>query len=634
MTQTTTRSRSKRRRSRRRHSKRAPAPTPELIVDERQPEAGQLWQVIGLLLISIFAVLITYQPTSPAPWIPAAIAAVAVIVGLATHTLPVPRPHAAANPSALIVLGIPLIQMATGMPFVRAFSDPFVYGIVLIWMFAWFVRRRWAVFTAAVIFVLLIEFYLAIRMPGGKWTETPLFTTDAGVAALLYRGGLEHRALLLFLVLCLIAVISQARVERKRWEKQRVLRAMMFFGMLIGTIGLLLAMGLPQSIPVDASVFLGFSFGLSIAARQRLVQDDVTRHPPRHPTRINGWLEEAWLAVQSVAGTLVPAPEPAETRRSPLPATEIVSHGGTLYNPYSNTEPRWVPVALHLHTNRWEGAFRAETVVDHFQRLGASAVIITDHNRITTVNSPIAAIPAYEHGWGAHDHHALVVNARARLREIHPFGASHEARGRTLNRLRAAGDFVILAHPRHKGSWSTDDVIRHDYDALELFNKSVDSFRRWDEALSAGRLVWGTAGDDCHDMRSRHQTGKRYLMVDLGAHAPARGEPADPKRLLEALAAGKFLSVRQMSRDITRQLPHHNIPLPTRFEWNGETLHIEFNVPVDRVKIYGPYRVKHETLRRTQNAELRVREGESFVRTVLEHGSFIVVFNPLARVNT
>ncbi|MCB2211481.1 hypothetical protein KQI52_05160 [bacterium] len=606
---------------------------PSLIVDVMQKDAPQIWSLIGVILVTVQGVTILQHPSEATPWMGIGVAALLALVGFATRTLPAPRPHPAFLPALLIVLGMPVMRMLSGKPFMDAFTEPFVYGIILIWMFAWFIRARWAIGVTALILVLGIEYYVTVHLPEMETEFVPLFSHDKGIASLLYHGGVQYRLLLLLVLISLIAVLSQARVERSRWAQQRFMRFLMYTTVFLGTVALIGAMVFPQQVPVDTIALFSFSFGISIASRQRLISEDPTRHPPSQLTPVTGFVEEGLIGTSAIVGTITGGGRvrtgTPENRRSRF----IDAKSDVIYNPYTYTEPNWVPVVLHMHSNRWEGKFKPEVVVDHFQRLGAGSVILTDHNRITRAKSPYQNIDAYEHGWGPHNHHILVLGAHKRLVETNLFGGTVRDRGKVLDRLRGVSEFTVLAHPRNKGAWPSDDVTRHDYDAIEVFNRSIDSYRRWDEALSSGLLVWATAGDDCHDIRSRHQTGKRFLMADLGDQAPIPGEPADGQLVLEALKAGRFVSVRHMSRNVTREIPHPNLPKVEAFQFDGENLHIRFNKRVDTLKIYGPFRTKKATLTRESEVSFGPKEGEGFVRVVAEHGPFLIVFNPLARVS-
>ncbi|HEB84710.1 MAG TPA: O-antigen ligase domain-containing protein, partial [Bacteroidetes bacterium] len=423
---------------------------------------------------------------------------------------------------------------------------------------------------------------------------------------------------------------KQGRKELTRWRTPSLPRDALLGGMVAIAAFAVAALFQCYLIDGEDAITLGFALGLALAGREALIHADPTRHPPRRATPLRGHIEETVIVLRSLAAmagaVLRPAPR-LETTRSPDLDPE-----GELYCPYESGEPRWVPVCLHLHSSRWEGAFTAEEVVAHYAALGAAAVILTDHNRITRAGHRAAFPPAYEHGWGPHHHHVLVLGARRTLADRHPFGGSAAARAETLTRLRKVGDFLILAHPAHRQAWSSEDVWLPEYDAIELFNKSIDDTRLWDEALSAGRLAWGTAGDDGHDLRSRHQTGKRYLLVDVRAGGTGEPAPLTPDGLLAALRAGRFLAVRQLDRRVSRRLPPEDAIAITAFERGEDSLTVHLREPVERAEIIGPGGKVLSTRENAASVTLELPRGRTHVRLELHHGVHTLALNPLVRL--
>lgn len=423
--------------------------------------------------------------------------------------------------------------------------------------------------------------------------------------------------------------------ERSRWRK---------FGwrsgvLLGGWISCLIIVAALFYLPLPAYPWVmtvgGLFCGLGFAARESMIRDDETRHPRRRLTPIRGFLEEGFIVLRSFGATIwriLLFRTPKNT--VPTPPRYLINGGSDrLFAPYEEGRPRWVPVVMHMHTNRWEGAFTAKEMVGHYAQIGAGAVILTEHNRISDSKHTHGGILAYEHGWGPHNHHVLVLGASRTRSDRYPFGGSLAGRAETLERLRADSKMLVLAHPSNK-SWCQEAVTTMDYDALELFNKSIDDFEPWDQALTAGLLVWGTAGDDCHDLRSRHQTGKRYLLVDLrdGTNLERNGAP-DPDKVLQAMRAGRFVAVRHLSRDITRSLPHEELPLIEEFGWKANKLNIVFDREVNYAEVVGPGGEVLAIHKQTKSFKLYPRKGRGYCRLVIYHGNHTMALNPVARVD-
>jgi len=492
---------------------------------------------------------------------------------------------------------------------------------------------KWAAYTAGLPLGLIVYSIASLAFKLPEW----LSDTSGESAAWPMVRPVSHYSLLalLLLLITLIHLVKQTLKERKRWAAYGGLT-----GLLTGSVAAVLLFVvalfiLPISSYPWAMNTAGFLLGLGFAAREAIIRLDETRHPRRRPVPLLSWLREANIILRSLGlwigrGLLFKRLAPPVT-----PARRIIDSAGTWFHfPYESGRPRWVPVAVHMHTNRWEGAFNAEEMVDHYARIGAGAVILTDHNRVTDSEHSHGAIHGYEHGWGPHNHHVLVLGAERTRTDHYPFGGSTRSRAETLGRLRKISRLLILAHPRSGKAWSGEDVTTLDYDALEIFNKSIDSFEPWDEALTSGLMVWGTAGDDCHDPRSRHQTGKRYLLVDLreGDAVPERQGAADPDAVLEAMRLGRFVAVRHLDRSVTRSLPHEELPMIEHFERSERGYVVSFDRPVNYAEVIGPGGEVVSILKGQKRMALAPAKGRGYCRLVIYHGNHTLALNPVVRL--
>ena len=174
----------------------------------------------------------------------------------------------------------------------------------------------------------------------------------------------------------------------------------------------------------------------------------------------------------------------------------------------------------------------------------------------------------------------------------------------------------------------------------------------WDEALSSGRLVWGTAGDDCHDLRSPHQTGKRYILVDWREDAvqgqqdeqnllnntgnttvhPNVSLQLDSERLLAALRSGRFVSVLEKNNRVTRKLPPEDAISIVSFNWNGKRLTVRLDKPVEKALVIGPGGEIASTFEHVDQVDVETPTGVAYRRLVLRNGFHTVALNPIARV--
>ena len=103
---------------------------------------------------------------------------------------------------------------------------------------------------------------------------------------------------------------------------------------------------------------------------------------------------------------------------------------------------------------------------------------------------------------------------------------------------RSHGGLAVLNHPtRYSGSsWTLEDILRmEDAVGMEVFSgdgiliEEDQAFRLWDQALSAGRRLWGFGNDDFH-----HWGQERRVWNVVQADA------CTPEAILEALRRGSF----------------------------------------------------------------------------------------------
>lgn len=634
---------------------------------------------IGAVFAALLAALVALPDSVPALLAIAGAGVVAVAARLAGHR-PAPRNHPALPWLGLLVL-LEAAALLTGVhPFPNLLAIP---ALLAAWSLAILLRHEravraaaWGALLAATVAVLAIAARAAWfdGRPAGPRVHTHLLLLVvalgpwmarrrgdrfrlgwvlAGAAVLtalapslltpetpvhLPRPALpDHPAALLLFVPVLagaaLALIKTSLKEASRWselgDEAPLLR---------GVVWLVLAAAVFAWItPADAAWRLawtaGLGIGLAFGARESLIQRDDTRHPPRRPVPVREQLRELWIVLRSNTAWLATRLRRPRIPNDPLPRRLLDPSSPRVVSSYMEGEPRWVPLVMHLHSNVWEGAFTGEEVVDHFHRIGAGSVILTNHNRMEEVDHPAAGPASYEHGWGTHSHHVLVLGAEGTVTDRHPYGSRFGYRAETLARLRGIGEVLVLAHPKNSNAWSRQDVAALDYDLVEVFNKSSDDEERWDQALSAGLLVWGSAGDDGHDLRSRHQTGKRFMLLDLRGEGEVREDgTAAQDAVLRALRQGRFIAMRQANRGVSRSLPHPDAPAIVRFRHHADGVTVHFDREVERAEIIGPEGARVSALRGVREVRLAPRQGETYQRLRIVHGVHQILLNPVARL--
>lgn len=219
-----------------------------------------------------------------------------------------------------------------------------------------------------------------------------------------------------------------------------------------------------------------------------------------------------------------------------------------LLNPFARPG-RWYRGVWHCHTTESDGARSVDDVVAWYAKRGYDFLAITDHNRVTAAARPSAGgeglvlVPGVEVDAGRTGvgtaFHILGIG----LREMIDVPREAEARQAlpaqtVVDRLRAAGAAVFVAHPYWSGLVADDLVPLRDVAGIEVYNANVDvdiakgySGVHWDDCLVRGRPLLAAANDDAHWRFPDHGKGWTMLRAAGGL---------TPEAVTGGLAAGSF----------------------------------------------------------------------------------------------
>jgi hypothetical protein len=270
--------------------------------------------------------------------------------------------------------------------------------------------------------------------------------------------------------------------------------------------------------------------------------------PPEQPERPGG--EHAPLAAEG-------APRPAPASLSP-------------------GSPGFLKGQLHAHTGQsGDSNTPPEQVAAWYARRGFDFLVLTDHNRITDTPDPpgLLTLPGVEitqnlrtchppPGPG----HACLLHVNALFVQNAPLHGSGlpdpglhrlDIYGRGVELARDLGAIAQLNHPNFHFGADADILVELSRKGLllvEIANQAVDSANEgdagrpstealWDEALSRGARVFGTATDDAHhyeDAGDARARGEIAYVGDLG-FVMVRAEQ-EPGAIRAAIEAGDFYS--------------------------------------------------------------------------------------------
>jgi hypothetical protein len=218
-----------------------------------------------------------------------------------------------------------------------------------------------------------------------------------------------------------------------------------------------------------------------------------------------------------------------------------------LPNPFAQSG-RWYRGVWHCHTTESDGVRSVGEVVEWYAERRYDFLAITDHNKVTPpparggAGGPLLVagveVDAGQSQIGT-SFHILGIGLRAMIDVPKETAARHALPAQTvIDRLRAAGAAVFIAHPYWSGLVAADLVPLRDIAGIEAYNANADvdiakgySGVQWDDCLVRGRVLWGAANDDTHWRLADH--GRAWTMLRSSG-------PLTPESVARTLAAGSF----------------------------------------------------------------------------------------------
>lgn len=307
---------------------------------------------------------------------------------------------------------------------------------------------------------------------------------------------------------------------------------------------------------------------------------------------------------------------PAYTFPKPTPFS-----GPRLWNPYATAHGRWWKANFHAHAHAWggltNGRYPDAQVVRAYHKLGYDIAGVSNYQKIsggTLADSDF--IPIYEHGYNVWKVHELVIGAKRVTWLDFPFRQSLSDKQYVLDRLREAGGLVAIAHPWLRNGYPVDQLrYLTGYPLMEVVRRGHDGTRRWDAALSAGRLSWIIADDDEHDLDPKYDMGLSWTMVK--APSKSRAE------VLAALRAGHTYGV--LGRNGVNDILVRDVAL------HGDTLCVSTQPGARTFRFVGQDGVVLKTVQDSMQARYVIQPRDSYVRTEIVTAHTRMFLNPIVR---
>ena len=313
--------------------------------------------------------------------------------------------------------------------------------------------------------------------------------------------------------------------------------------------------------------------------------------------------------------------------------------GADVYNPYhtADTTARWMRANLHTHT-RVEGPmnecdYTPGQAIEQMQSLGYDIVAFSNHNTLTTHPEPEHQVDLYEHGYNLLKFHKHVFGPRGgvwHFDHLLPILASQ--RQWQIDRLARECDMVQINHPL-RTPFTTTKIMQQleGYHLVELDSGRSTTNHYWDEALSAGHYVLGTAGDDLHYIDRTAKIARRSTFILTPS--------AEYEDIHRALRSGRFYSMRLPDYGngdwATKRERNKSIPTIKAIGAEQERIYAEFSEAATRIVVYGQGGATLQEELNSSTIEYCLGDNEPYARIVAHFAEGEVIYtNPFARYDS
>ncbi len=193
--------------------------------------------------------------------------------------------------------------------------------------------------------------------------------------------------------------------------------------------------------------------------------------------------------------------------------------GEFIYNPYQGIGGDYLKANFHAHSLAWGGLTNGHQspfeVIDFYQQKGYDIACISNYQQIFKhYPQEKNHIRVYEHGYNIKKIHQIVFNAPGVKFIDFPLFQTRDHKQQIIKKLKQNGGLVSLAHPGLLNGYTLEDMkYLRGYDFIEVLNGNRVFTEHWDAALTAGNLVWLTAGDDTHDIEKDNSVFRAWNMI-------------------------------------------------------------------------------------------------------------------------
>lgn len=297
--------------------------------------------------------------------------------------------------------------------------------------------------------------------------------------------------------------------------------------------------------------------------------------------------------------------------------------GNYLFNPYKNDSCFcWQQSNFHAHSVAWKGVTngkeKAAEIIERYKSKGYAYASVSNYEKVSAIDKEPWSVNVYEHGCNLSKVHQLVLMPRRICYKDFPLFQFTSAKQTTINRLDKCSKAIVLAHPRLRHGYKDNDLKKlTGYNLMEVLNHSVNSSKKWDVALSAGKPVWIIGDDDSHDVDDPHQTFVDWTMIDCAPH--------NKDSLMQHLINGDAYGVSGKDAVNTNKL----VSMITI----GVSVKLTFQNTADSIKFIGQNGAVEDRCYDADTAIYTFKKEDTYIRAVIYTGTSAIYLNPVIRYN-
>jgi len=296
--------------------------------------------------------------------------------------------------------------------------------------------------------------------------------------------------------------------------------------------------------------------------------------------------------------------------------------GDKIYNPYKDIiSGDWRKANFQVQSHAWGGITSGshntnKQIFKTYKSLNYDIIATSDYQKINRYKETEPFyIPVYEHGYGIHKNHHVLVGAKSVLWRDYPIFQTLSNKQHILNLLRKDNDLIYIAHPMLRNGYAASDMkYLTNYDGIEVLNNYRFSIAHWDTALSNGNYVTILGDDDAHNI---------FNPDEIGHHCTFINSPTtNRKDIIAALKKGRSFGARiyrplgESFKDKIKRIT--TLPVVKAVTFRDDTIIIKTDSVAKEIRFVGQDAIVKKTAENTNYATYNFKSDDTYIRIEIE----------------